>query len=140
MLFRSYRLKYKEIKAFYDAGGGGLITLGTDYPSTGEYLPGFSGHREMHAMVKAGLPAAAVLKIATINSARAIGVGDRLGSVEVGKLADLVVVKGNPLSDIRNTHNVRMVFKAGRAYDPAELFKSVEGKLGPANAAEATKW
>ncbi len=137
---RIYHFKYKEIKAFYDAGGGSLITLGTDYPSTGEFLPGFSGHREMHAMVRAGLPPAAVLKIATINSARAIGVGDRLGTIEAGKLADLVVVRGNPLQDIRNTHKVQMVFKAGKAYDPAELFKSVEGKLGPTNEAERAKW
>ncbi len=135
-----YHVKNAEIKAFYDAGGGDLITTGTDYPSTGEFLPGFSLHREMFAMVRAGLPAAAVLKIATINGARAIGVGDKLGTIEVGKLADLVVVKGNPVKDIRNTHNVQKVFKAGTAYDPATLFKSVQGKLGPANKDEATKW
>ncbi len=137
---RIYRVKSKEIKAFYDAGGANLITLGTDYPSNGEFLPGFSSHREMFAMVRAGLPPAAVLKIATINSARAIGMGDRLGSIEVGKLADLVVVRGNPLQDIRNTHKVQMVFKAGRSYDPAVLFKSVEGKLGPTGAEDAVKW
>lgn len=137
---RIYHFKYQEIKAFYDAGGANLITLGTDYPSTGEFLPGFSGHREMHAMVRAGLPAAAVLKIATINSARAIGVGDRLGTIEAGKLADLVVVRGNPLQDIRNTHKVQMVFKAGKSYDPGELLKSVEGKLGPMSEADRAKW
>jgi imidazolonepropionase-like amidohydrolase len=135
-----YHLKPKELKAFYDAGGGALITLGTDYPSTGEYLPGFSVHREIFAMRRAGLPAAAVLKIATINSARAIGVGDRLGTLEAGKLADLIVVRGNPLEDIRNTHNVHLVIKGGTSYDPESLFKSVVGRLGPANAAEAEKW
>jgi imidazolonepropionase-like amidohydrolase len=135
-----YRLKGKELKAFYDAGGGGLITLGTDYPSTGEYLPGFSVHREIFAMRRAGLPAAAVLKIATINSARAIGVGDRLGTIEAGKLADLVVVRGNPLVDITNTHKVQLVIKGGTSYDPSVLFKSVEGRLGPTGAADAGKW
>lgn len=135
-----YHLKGKELKAFYDAGGAGLITLGTDYPSTGEYLPGFSVHREIFAMRRAGLPAAAVLKIATINSARAIGVGDRLGSIEAGKLADLIVVRGNPLEDISNTHNVQLVIKGGTSYDPAVLFKSVEGRLGPTGAADAGKW
>lgn len=137
---RIYHVKNAEIKAFYDAGGGGLITAGTDYPSTGEFLPGFSLHREIFAMVRAGLPAAAVLKIATINAARAIGVGDKLGTIEVGKLADMVVVKGNPLQDIRNTHKVQMVFKAGKAYDPAVLFKLVEGKLGPTGPEDAVKW
>ncbi len=135
-----YHIKPKELKAFYDAGGGGLITLGTDYPSTGEYLPGFSVHREIYAMRRAGLPASAVLKIATINSARALGVSDRLGTIEPGKLADLTIIRGNPLTDIRNTHNVRIVIKGGTQYDPGTLFKSVEGKLGPMNAEEAKKW
>jgi imidazolonepropionase-like amidohydrolase len=135
-----YHNKPKELKAFYDAGGGSLITLGTDYPSTGEYLPGFSVHREIFAMHRAGIPAAAVLKIATINSARAIGVGNFLGSIEPGKFADLIVVRGNPLQDITNTHNVQLVIKGGTSYDPKALFKSVEGKLGPKNAEEAVKW
>jgi imidazolonepropionase-like amidohydrolase len=135
-----YKLKPTELKAFYDAGGASLITLGTDYPSTGEYLPGFSVHREMFAMHRAGIPAAAVLKIATINSARAIGVGDHLGSIEPGKYADMIVVRGNPLQDIRNTHNVQLVIKGGTSYDPKALFASVVGKLGPKNAEEATKW
>ncbi len=135
-----YHIKPKELKAFYDAGGGDLMTLGTDYPSTGEYLPGFSVHREIFAMNRSGIPAAAVLKIATINSARAIGVGDRLGSVEPGKLADLSIVRGNPLQDIRHTHDVQMVIKGGIPYDPQALLKSVEGKLGPKNAEEAAKW
>lgn len=52
---RIYRVKPAAIKAFYDAGGGELITLGTDHPSTGEYLPGFSSHREIFALARAGI-------------------------------------------------------------------------------------
>ncbi|HET7553185.1 MAG TPA: amidohydrolase family protein [Gemmatimonadaceae bacterium] len=137
---RIYRVKPKVLKAFYDAGGGDLITLGTDHPSTGEYLPGFSSHREMFAMVRAGLPAPLVLKIATIHGARAIGMGDRLGTIEEGKLADLFVVRGNPLQDIRNTRKVQLVMKGGVVYDPAELLKSVEGKLGPKGPEDAAGW
>ena len=137
---RIYRVKPKEIKAFYDAGGGDLITLGTDHPSTGEYLPGFSSHREIFAMARAGIPTADVLKIATIQGARAIGMGDRLGSIEVGKLADLFVVRGNPLKDIRNTHKVQLVMKGGVVYDPAALLKSVEGQLGPKGPEDAANW
>src|SRR5690606_33457115 len=96
-------------KTFYDAGGGDLLTLGTDNPSRGEFLPGFSAHRELHTLVLAGIPPEAALRIGTINGARALGVSDRLGSIEVGKLADLFVVSGNPLADIRNTRNVRLV-------------------------------
>jgi imidazolonepropionase-like amidohydrolase len=137
---RIYRVKPKALKAFYDAGGGDLITLGTDHPSTGEYLPGFSSHREMFAMVRAGIPAAEVLQIATIHGARAIGMGDRLGSIEAGKLADLFVVRGNPLKDIRDTRKVQLVMKGGVLYDPAALLKSVEGKLGPTGPEDATNW
>jgi imidazolonepropionase-like amidohydrolase len=137
---RIYRVKPKALKAFYDAGGGDLITLGTDHPSTGEYLPGFSSHREMFAMVRAGIPAAKVLEIATIHGARALGMGDRLGTIETGKLADLFVVRGNPLDDIRNTRKVQVVIKGGTVYDPAALLESVKGKLGPAGPEDAANW
>jgi imidazolonepropionase-like amidohydrolase len=135
-----YWTKRKEIKAFYDAGGGDLITLGTDHPSWGEYFTPFSVHRELQSLSRSGIPTAAVLRIATINSARAMGLGDRLGSIEVGKWADLVVVRGNPLADIRRTRQPRVVIKAGRVYDPAALMKSVEGKIGPASAADTAAW
>jgi imidazolonepropionase-like amidohydrolase len=135
-----YWIKRKEIKAFYDAGNGDLITLGTDHPSWGEYFTPFSVHRELQSFVLSGIPAAAALRIATINGARALGVGDRLGSIETGKWADLVVLRGNPLTDIRRTRDPRVVIKGGRVYDPAALAKSVEGKLGPASAADTTAW
>ncbi len=137
---RIYRVKPKVLKAFYDAGGGDLMTLGTDHPSTGEYLPGFSSHREMFAMVRAGIPPAKVLEIATIHGARALGMGDRLGTIETGKLADLFVVRGNPLEDIRNTRKVQVVIKGGTVYDPAALLESVEGKLGPSGPEDAANW
>ena len=135
-----YWVKRATLLAFHDAGGGHLITVGTDHPSDGEYLAGFGQHREMHAMVLSGLPNASVLRCATINGARALGVGDRLGTIEAGKLADLVVVTGNPLEDIRATRNVTLVMKAGRAYDAARLLESVKGTLGPKTAEEAGEW
>jgi imidazolonepropionase-like amidohydrolase len=135
-----YWTKRKEVKAFYDAGGGDLITLGTDHPSWGEFLTPFSVHRELLSLSLSGIPNAAVLRIATINSARAMGVGDRLGSIEAGKWADLVVVRGNPLADIRRTRLPRLVIKAGRVYDPAALMKSAEGSIGPASAADSAAW
>jgi imidazolonepropionase-like amidohydrolase len=137
---RIYWVKRKEIKAFYDAGGGDLITLGTDHPSWGEFFTPFSVHRELLSFVLSGIPAGAALRFATINAARAIGAGDRLGSIEVGKWADLVIVRGNPLDDIRHVRDARVVIKAGQIYDPAALMKSVEGKIGPASAAEAGAW
>ncbi len=137
---RIYEVKKKLVRAFYEAGGGHLITLGTDHPSSGDYLSGFASHREIQALHETGIPAAAVLRIATINGARALGLGDRLGSLEPGKLADFFVITGNPISDIRRTRNIRMVFKGGQVYDPKLLLKSVEGQLGPNNFAEAVGW
>src|SRR5689334_3079617 len=135
-----YWTKRKEIKAFYGAGGGDLITLGTDHPSWGEFFTPFSVHRELLSLSRSGIPNAAVLRIATINSARAMGLGDRLGSIEVGKWADLVVVRGDPLADIRRTRLPRLVVKAGRVYDPQTLMTSVEGKIGPMSAADSAAW
>lgn len=137
---RIYRVKHETLKAFYDAGGGDLITLGTDHPSWGQFLSGFAVHREMHAMVRAGLPAGAVLRIATANGARALGMAERLGTVEAGKYADLVVVRGDPTADITATRDVEVVMKAGRVYDPRELLESVRGELGPEDESEADWW
>jgi imidazolonepropionase-like amidohydrolase len=131
-----YWAKRELIKAFYDFGGEDLITLGTDHPSWGEYLSPFAVHRELHAMVLAGLPPMAALRTATINAARALKVDDILGTVEPGKLADLVIIAGNPLDDIRNTRNVHTVIKAGEVYDSGELMESVKGKLDPARPEE----
>ena len=135
-----YRVKQETVRAFYDAGGAELITLGTDRPSRGHYLSGFYTHREMHALTRAGIPTAAVLRIATANGARALGVGSYLGTVEPGKLADLVVVRGSPLSDIRNTRNVRLVIKAGTPHDPEELLASVAGTIGPTGPEDIPSW
>lgn len=137
---RIYEVKLKEVKRFYDLGGARLITVGTDHPSWGEFLSGFGSHREVQALNLAGIPPAAILKMATINGARAMGLGDRLGSIEAGKLADLFVVRGNPLQDITNTRNVRLVMARGQLHDAAELLASAKGKMGPASAADDDWW
>lgn len=137
---RIYWVKRDLIKAFYDMGGGHLITLGTDHPSWGEYFSPFSVHRELHTMVLAGIPAHAALKTATVNASRALKVHDQLGTIEAGKTADLVVLNGNPLEDIRNTRNVVTVVRDGRVYDPVELLSSVKGKLGPTGPQGRTGW
>ena len=137
---RLLKSKLKEVKAFYDAGGADLITLGTDHPSWGEYWSGFMSHRELQALVLAGIPPGAALKMGTINSARAFNVGTKLGAIERGRWADLFVVKGNPLEDIRHTRDVRMVMKAGAVYDPAALLASAKGKMGPISAEDAGWW
>jgi imidazolonepropionase-like amidohydrolase len=135
-----YQVKRDLINTFYNHGGGEWITLGTDHPSWGEFFSGFSVHREMHALNKSGIPAADVLRIATINGARALGVSDRLGTLEEGKLADLVMLSGNPLEDIRNTRHVRLVVKNGVVHDAHELLESAKGLIGPKDEADEVNW
>lgn len=129
MFQKIFDVKKVTVKRFFDKGG--KITLGTDHPSVGEFIAGFSSHREMEALAAIGIPNAEVLKIATINGAQALRMSDKLGSITVGKLADLFVVNGNPLSEITNTRNIQRVVKGGVVYDPKALLKNVEGKMGP---------
>ncbi len=129
MFQKIFDVKRRTVKRYFDKGG--KITLGTDHPSVGEYIPGFSTHREMEALASIGIPNREVLRIATINGAEALRMSDKLGSIYVGKLADCFVVTGNPLTQITNTRNVQTVVKGGVVYNAAALLKSVEGKMGP---------
>ena len=137
---RIYWVKRALIRKFYELGGGDLITLGTDHPSWGEFFSGFAVHRELHTMVLAGIPPAAALRTATINAARALRVDDRLGTLEPGKLADLAILRGNPLEDIRSTRNVHIVFRNGVRHDARALLESVKGQLGPRGPEELAEW
>jgi imidazolonepropionase-like amidohydrolase len=135
-----FRGSAADLKALYEAGGGHLLLVGTDEPVYELLLPGFAYHRELRAMVYAGLPPVAVLKAATMNGARALGVSDRLGSIEPGKLADLFVATGNPLEDITAARNVRLVIKAGVVYEPQALLASAEGMIGPSGPDDHDAW
>lgn len=135
-----YEQRVVELMTLYEAGGAHLLIVGSDEPVYTSLLPGFAYHRELWAMTHAGLPNAVVLKAATLNGARALGVADRLGSLEVGKLADLVVVRGDPLTDIKATRNVRQVIKAGVVHDPASLLEAAEGQIGPAGPEDHEDW
>ena len=79
---------------------------GTDV-SVIRLFPGFSLHDELALLVQAGLSPGAALKTATYNPAKFLGMLDRLGTVEKGKLADLILLDANPLEDIRNTRKIQ---------------------------------
>ncbi len=129
-----------ELRMLYESGGEHLLIVGTDEPVYTDLLPGFAYHRELLAMTYAGLPPATVLRAATINGARALGIEDRLGSVEPGKLADLVIVSGNPIADIKVARDVRYVVKDGVVYDPKSLLQSAEGTIGPVGPGDHASW
>ena len=137
---RIYYVKRETVKAFVDAGGARQLTLGTDHPSWGEFWSGFGAHRELHAMVLAGISNADALRAGTVNAARALGMSERLGTIAAGKYADLLILEGDPLTTITDTRNGVHVVRAGRVFDPAALFESVRGRMGPVSAAEADWW
>lgn len=106
------------VKLLYDAGVP--IVAGTDMG-----FPGFSVNRELEIYVGAGLTPAQALKTATIIPAQVMGMDKQTGSIAIGKNADIVIVDGNPLTNIRDTRNVKVVIKAGKVYSPTALHKMV---------------
>jgi imidazolonepropionase-like amidohydrolase len=96
------------------------IVAGTD-----QTVPGHSLHRELELYVKAGFTPMEAIQAATLVPARVMGVEKEVGTVEAGKRADLIVVDGDPLADIRNTRNVELTITAGRVYNSADLWRSV---------------
>jgi imidazolonepropionase-like amidohydrolase len=107
----------KMVKALYDAGVP--IVAGTDD------MAGFAYHRELELYAQAGIPAPEVLKIATINAARITKREKELGSIAPGKLADLIVVDGNPAERIADVRRVTLVMKDGVLYDPGAMYRSI---------------
>jgi imidazolonepropionase-like amidohydrolase/dipeptidyl aminopeptidase/acylaminoacyl peptidase len=100
------------------ASAGGLVTAG----SHGEQH-GIAVHWELWALVNGGMAPENAIRAGTINGAKKLGLNSDLGSIEVGKVADLVVVNANPLSDIRQTANIRYVIKGGVVETRPETFK-----------------
>jgi imidazolonepropionase-like amidohydrolase len=122
------------IYAMHNAGVP--ILAGTDVGAPYIY-PGFSLHDELALLVEAGVSPADVLKAATSGAASFLGVSDSVGAVQVGKLADLVIIDGNPLEDIRNTQSIRMVIVNGRVIDAAERRKMLAAAAHTASAGKA---
>lgn len=115
-------------KAFYDAGG--VLANGVDPTGNGGALPGFGDQRGYELLREAGLNAEQAVQVVSFNGAKILGESDRLGSVEKGKLADLVLLKGDLVADPSVIRNVQLVFKDGVGYDPAKLIAAAKGRVG----------
>ena len=129
-----------ELISFYNQGGQDLILVGTDEPVYTSLLPGFAYHRELYAMQYFGIPTMSVIQAATINAARALGLENRLGSIDIGKEADILIINGDPISDIRNLRNIELVMKEGVIYDPIILLNSAQNKIGPESSEDHHEW
>lgn len=124
------RLAVKKKKEFVGmcARAGVPILVGTDGPWPGVALPGFGVHRELELLVESGLTPLQALRAATLTAARALRKEEHLGSVEPGKLADLVILDANPLKDIRSTRKIHLVLKNGQVYFPAALLAPLQSE------------
>jgi hypothetical protein len=110
----SYRAMLEMVRRVYEAGIP--IVAGTDA------MAGFTLHRELELYVEAGIPAAEVLRIATLQAATIANRANQLGSIEPGKLADLILVDGDPTTDISDIRKVVLTVKDGVLYKPKELY------------------
>ena len=115
-------------RAFVQAGG--LLLTGLDPTGNGGVVAGFGDLRGVELLVEAGFTPSEAIRIATLNGAKFLGEDARIGSVAVGKQADLVVVRGNPAANIGDIGQVDLVFKDGVGYDSEKLIQSVQGLVG----------
>jgi len=114
--------------AFVEAGG--TLLAGPDPTGIGGVVAGFGDQREVELLVEAGFTPVEAIHIITENGARFLGEDDRIGTLAPGKVADLVIVRGDPSSKISDIENVEVVFKDGVGYDSAKLINSVRGLVG----------
>jgi Amidohydrolase family len=113
----SFAAMLRFLKLMYDAGIP--IEAGTDG------FAGFAYQRELELYAQAGIPLTAVLQIATLNAARIMHRDSLLGSIKQGKLADLILVDGNPAVQISDIRRVALVMKDGVVYEPAALYRAI---------------
>ena len=114
-----FRRKQLFVKKFYDAGG--LLLAGTDGSLYGSDL-----RDELGYLAGAGIPAASVIKIVTYNNALALGWLNDMGTVSKGKLANMILLKNNPLEDISSLENIQAVFSNGNYYSRKILDRWLE--------------
>jgi imidazolonepropionase-like amidohydrolase len=114
-------------RAFVAAGG--LLAAGVDPWGNGS-LPGYGDQRNYELLVEAGFTSGEAIGIMTLNGAKVLGEDTLYGSIETGKLADLVVLSGNPARTASDIRTVRLVFRDGIGYDPVKLIDSVKGQVG----------
>jgi imidazolonepropionase-like amidohydrolase len=110
-------------------GAGGLLAAGVDPWGNGS-LPGFGMHRNYEVLIEAGFTPVEAIKIISANGAHVLRMSDEVGTITVGKRADLVVIDGDPIARPAEIGKVRWTFRDGIGYDAAKLRASVKGMVG----------
>ena len=138
----SKTLDFAKINVKKMSDFGIKLAVGTDAGNPAVFF-GPSVHREMELMAEAGISPAEVIKAATVNAAEILGKGDKLGTISAGKLADILIVEGNPLENIQNTQNIYMVIKNGQVLDREELAQKInppeDAEVKPENKKKTSK-
>src|SRR6266849_1555607 len=109
---------------------GGVLLAGLDPTGYGGVIAGYGDQREVELLVEAGFTPVEAIHIATSNGAEFLGELDKIGTLAPGKLADIVVIQGDPSANIKDIEKVELVFKDGVGYDPAKLIESARGQVG----------
>jgi imidazolonepropionase-like amidohydrolase len=116
---RFVQKEFELVAAMHKAGVP--MMAGTDTAAAVAVLPGFSLHTELECFVQAGFTPMEALQTATLNPAKFLGLEDRLGTVQTGKIANLVLLDRNPLEDIKNTREIAAVILDGKLISRTDL-------------------
>lgn len=115
-------------KQFVDMGG--RLIAGIDPTGAGRVIPGYADRHIPELLVEAGFSFPQAIKICSLNAAEYLGTSNQVGTIEVGKRADLVLIDGDPTKDVKDMRKTEIVFKNGVGFDSKKLFESVKGKVG----------
>ena len=109
---------------------GGRLMAGVDPTGAGRTIPGYADRHTLELLVEAGFTFSQAVKICSLNAAEYLGKEKEIGTIAIGKRANLVLINGDPEKEIKSVRNTEMVFKNGVGYDSKKLFESVNGKVG----------
>jgi len=109
---------------------GGRLMAGVDPTGDGRTIPGYADRHVLELLVEAGFTLPQAVKICSLNAAEYLGRDKDIGTVAIGKRADLVLINGDPEKEIKTVRNTEIVFKNGIGFDSKKIFDSVNGTVG----------
>jgi adenine deaminase len=115
-------------KQFADLGG--RLMAGIDPTGAGRVIAGYANRHVIELLVEAGFSLPQAIKICSLNAAEYLGREKEIGTIEIGKKADLVLINGDLQKDIHAVRNTETVFKNGIGFDSKKLFDAMKGKVG----------
>tara|TARA_A100000171_G_scaffold41133_2_gene41832 strand:- start:52 stop:1476 length:1425 start_codon:yes stop_codon:yes gene_type:complete len=115
-------------KMFYEMGG--KLLAGTDPTGAGRTIAGYANQRMIELFIEAGFSLTEAVKISTLDGAKFLERADKVGSLEVGKQADILIIDGDLEADVSNIRKMEVVFKDGVGFNSPAIFKSMNGKVG----------